>query len=403
MRFVEFLGRAATASLFMLSAEGAANSVSAKDAVVLHNFNNTDGNEPTFVLLTADKTLYGVTVLGGGVPDATGRGVLYKIDPQGNFSILHAFADTPDGSIPGRLVQGPNGKIYGVTGSGGRHSGGTVYTIDSSDHYKIIHNFDFSKDGAGPNFLLLGKDGNFYGTASIGGIPQAGCHLSESHGTLFRMTPDGKVTRLHTFCEEIDGSGPDSVTEAADGFLYGTCKQDGPNGQNLGAGTFWRASYSGKLKLLHVFTQYPEPAAPNGVLQAPDGFFYGTSNGGGTDLEGTIFSANGNGKITVLHDFRNDGLTGNDPESNFILAEDGFFYGTTAKGGLPFDDPHREGTVYRADTKGNVKLLHTFLVSDGMTPAAPPARDPETGDLYATAIRGGNQSDGTTVKIPGKK
>jgi len=377
-----------------------ATTIAAQAATVLHNFSNADGNKPTSVLLAPDKTVYGVTVLGGGGVDSTGRGVLYRIDPQGRFSILHAFTDVPDGSIPGRLIFGPDGSIYGLTASGGKNlSGGTVYRIDSAGHYKTIHSFNPLKEGGAPDFLLFGKDGNFYGTAGLAGVPQKNCQNHGAHGTLFRMTPDGKVKRLHTFCEEIDGSGPNSVVEGSDGFLYGTCAQNGPNGQNLGAGTFWRASYTGKLTLLHVFTQYPEPAQPNGVLQAADGFFYGTSNGGGMDLEGTIFRAGTDGTITVLHNFTNSGLTGNDPESNFILADDGFFYGTTAKGGVPFNDPDRSGTVYRADTQGTVKLLHTFTIDDGMTATAPPARDPETGDLYATAIRGGDHSFGTVIRI----
>jgi len=215
------------------------------------------------------------------------------------------------------------------------------------------------------------------------------------------MTPAGEVTRLHTFCEEIDGAGPNSVTEASDGFLYGTCREDGPNGDSLGAGTLWRASYSGRVKLLHVLKQFPEPAEPNGVLQAADGFLYGTSNGGGSGNEGTIFRANRSGKIKVLHAFDVKGL--NDPETNFFLAEDGFFYGTTAKDGIPYEDPEREGTIYRADQKGRVDVLHTFSVQDGLTPVAPPVRDAKTGDLYATAIRGGDNFDGTTIKIRQKK
>src|SRR4051812_6059230 len=75
-------------------------------ATVLHSFSNGDGNEPTFTLLAPDKTLYGVTILGGGGVDSVGRGVLYKVDATGNFSILHAFTDVPDGSLPGRMVLG---------------------------------------------------------------------------------------------------------------------------------------------------------------------------------------------------------------------------------------------------------------------------------------------------------
>jgi uncharacterized repeat protein (TIGR03803 family) len=373
---------------------------------VLHSFSNSDGNEPTYLLLAPDETLYGVTFVGGG--DGAGSGVLYKIDAQNNFSILHVFQDWPvgDGSLPNRLLLAPDKSIYGLTASGGPKADGTVYRVDAAGKYAVLHSFDEFKDGGGPNFLILAKDGNFYGTASTGGVPQKSCQNHEAHGTFFRMTPAGKVTRLHTFCQEIDGAIPNSVTEGADGFLYGTCKEDGPNGQSLGAGTFWRASYSGKVKRLHVFgpktLNGDEPTEPNGVLQAPDGFFYGTANSGGLEDEGAIFRANASGKIKVLHSFDAYGRTGNDPETNFFLAENGFFYGTTAQGGLPIDDPEREGTVYRVDVKGHVELLHTFSVQDGATPVAPPVRDPVSGTIYATAIRGGDSFDGTVVRFKEK-
>jgi uncharacterized repeat protein (TIGR03803 family) len=399
-KFSSNLGRSSIALLFM-AASFAALSVAApaRATVVLHQFQSSDGIEPTFLLLTPDKTLYGVTFAGGGDNNS---GTLYKIDPQGSFSILHVFEDWPngDGSIPNRLLLAPDGSIYGVTASGGPNADGTVYRIDRAGNYSVLHSFDEFSDGGGPNFLMLAKDGNFYGTASTGGIPAKGCVNNEANGTLFRLTPTGKVTRLHTFCETIDGSIPNSVTESPDGFLYGTCKEDGGS-QGTGAGTFWRASYTGKVKVLHVFAQSGEPAEPNGVVQASDGFFYGTSNGGGAANEGTIFRAKSRGAIKVLHSFDAEGRTGNDPETNFFLADDGFFYGTTAKGGLPINDPERSGTVYRADMTGHVKLLHTFSQQDGMTPVAPPARDSQTGTLYATAIRGGKNFDGTLVKIDG--
>ncbi len=400
MRFAAFSAQLTACLLASLSPGFGVTPASSQAATVLHSFSSSDGIEPTFLLLAPHKTLYGVAFTGG----VNNNGTLFKIDAQKNFSIVHAFEDWPtgDGSLPNRLLPAPDGSIYGLTASGGTHSDGTVYRLDTAGHYTVLHSFDEFKDGGGPNFLMLAKDGNFYGTSSNGGVPQTRCQNHEAHGTLFRMTPDGNVTRLHTFCEEIDGAIPNSVTEGSDGFLYGTCKEDGPNGQSLGAGTFWRASYSGKAKLLHVFKQFPEPAEPNGVLQAPDGFFYGTSNGGGSGNEGTIFRASGSGRIRVLHAFDVQGLTGNDPETNFFLAEDGFFYGTTAKGGLPYDDPERSGTVYRADRKGHVDVLHTFSQQDGMTPVAPPARDPETGTLYASAISGGDNFDGTVVKIRGK-
>ena len=365
----------------------------AQATTILHSFIASEGVEPTFVLLMPHKTLYGVTFAGG----INNNGTLYKIDAEGNFSIVHAFLDAPDGDIPNRLLKAPDGSILGLTASGGSYYGGTVYRVGAHDRYKTLHNFNQLKDGAGPNFLIAASDGNFYGTASIGGVLQKACPNQEANGTLFRMTPDGRVTRLHTFCESIDGSIPNSVVEGSDGSLYGTCKQDGP-----GLGTLWRASFTGKVTVLHRFSGGGGPAQPNGVLEAPDGFLYGVSNGGGNQSEGTIFRATTQGALKVLHSFDAEGSTGNDPETNFVLADDGFFYGSTAKGGLPVDDPERSGTVYRADTSGHVKVLHTFSQQDGMTAVAPPVRDPKTGVLYATAISGGNDFNGTVVKIEGR-
>src|SRR3954454_300514 len=166
---------------------------------VLHSFSNSDGNEPTYLILAPDEKLYGVTFVGSG--DGAGSGVLYKIDAQNNFSILHVFQDWPvgDGSLPNRLLLAPDKSIYGLTASGGPKADGTVYRVDAAGKYAVLHSFDEFKDGGGPNFLILAKDGNFYGTASTGGVPQKSCQNHEAHGTFFRMTPAGKVTRLHTF------------------------------------------------------------------------------------------------------------------------------------------------------------------------------------------------------------
>ncbi len=80
---------------------------------LLHAFDGTDGNEPTSLLRASDGSLYGVTILGGpGI-----FGVLYRIDASGVFHTVHVFTDQPDGAVPGRLIQGRDGFIYGLTGS----------------------------------------------------------------------------------------------------------------------------------------------------------------------------------------------------------------------------------------------------------------------------------------------
>lgn len=385
-------------SLFAFAAQAADN------FTVLHSFNRADGDEPGSIVRKSDGTLYGVTLLGGDGQN-TGLGVIYRIAPDGSFSIVHSFTDAPDGALPIRLFDMPGEVIYGTTGSGGAHSGGTVFRLDEHDHYTVLHSFDFMTEGLGPNWLTPAGDGSFYGVASDLGRPEA-CPLDHANGTLFRMTEGGEVTVLHTFCENIDGSRPNSVIVAADGKLYGTCAQDGPlNGSDSdGGGTFWRAKRSGKVKRLFTFGPKTlngnEAVAPTGIVQAPNGFFYGAANGGGAASNGAIFRATAKGKVKTIHSFSSSAGDGADPETNFVLGGDGYFYGTASKGGLPLGDPHRSGVIYRADVKGLVKVLHTYTIQDGMTPAAAPVRDDATGKVYATAIRGGANQDGTVGVLP---
>jgi len=81
-------------------------------------------------------------------------------------------------------------------------------------------------DGAGPFATLVqGSDGNFYGTTIGGGIGGNG-------GTIFRITPDGTLTTLYTFCKQgypcPDGDGPDTpLVQGTDGIFYGGTSQGG--------------------------------------------------------------------------------------------------------------------------------------------------------------------------------
>lgn len=217
------------------------------------------------------------------------------------------------------------------------------------------------------------------------------------------MDAAGNVTPLHTFCEDRDGSGPNSALEASDGFLYGTCKQDGPLGNGLGNGTLWKSDKTGNVTLLHVFgpktLNADEPTQPNGIVQASDGFFYGVANGGGLASQGAIFRADPLGNLTTIHSFSALASDGADPESNFGLASDGFFYGTASQGGLPVNDFNRAGVVYRADTAGRLWVLHTFIGGDGSNPVAAPVLDTRARVAFATAIFEGPLDDGTTINL----
>ena len=75
---------------------------------------------------------------------------------------------------------------------------------------------------------MQASDGNFYGTTPFGGNGENG------NGTIFRITPQGILTTLHTFTN--GGANPDfPPTQGTNGILYGTTPDDFVGSDNGGA------------------------------------------------------------------------------------------------------------------------------------------------------------------------
>jgi uncharacterized repeat protein (TIGR03803 family) len=154
------------------------------------------------------------------------------MDSSGVVTTLYSFAGS-DGSQPyGGLIQGSDGNFYGMTTIGGTgydaSSGyGTVFMITSSGALTTIHSFAGS-DGALPfGELTHGSDGNFYGTTSQGGASFSPATFTSGYGTVFKITPAGAVTTLHSFAGS-DGSLPyGGPIQASDGSFYGTTEGGG--------------------------------------------------------------------------------------------------------------------------------------------------------------------------------
>lgn len=151
--------------------------------------------------------------------------------PSGALATLYNFCSLPtctDGYGPfGGLVQGPEGDFYGTTAQGGAAFPGTVFRISPSGTLTTLHSFcsetNCTDGSVAYDGLLLGSDGNFYGTTWAGGLNDS--------GTIFRITPGGALTVLYSFCSVAacaDGKYPmGGLTEGADGNLYGTTSEGG--------------------------------------------------------------------------------------------------------------------------------------------------------------------------------
>ena len=140
----------------------------------------------------------------------------------------------------GSLVQGTDGNFYGTTNQGGANGAcsdgsvgsgcGTVFKITPEGTLTTLSIFgNYPTDGINPRAgLVQGTDGNFYGTNYSGGVNEGNCQLD--CGTVFKITPGGTFTTLHSF-DATDGSGPAAaLVQATDGNFYGTTLGGGANG-----------------------------------------------------------------------------------------------------------------------------------------------------------------------------
>ena len=226
----------------------------------------------------------------------TGCGTIFKITPQGALTTLHNFEGI-DGGLPwGSLVQASDGNFYGTTEVGGEHDAGTVFRMTPAGKLTRLYSFCSAAgcaDGEQPLAgLVEGSDGNFYGSTSSGG---QSCSYGFPCGTVFKITPSGRLTTIHDF-DYVDGYQPEApLVQATDGNFYGTTYYGGIStacsaGFGNGCGTVFKMTPAGVLTTIHSF-QSTDGQQPDGSLaQDTSGVLYSTTSNGGVYDLGTIFS-----------------------------------------------------------------------------------------------------------------
>jgi len=391
--------------------------LSAQTYTTLFAFGGTNGGSPAAALVQgADGQMYGTTVQGGINAETSpcgptaGCGTVFKITPNGTLTTLYsfcAFSLCPDGAAPnGALVQTASGDFYGTTSGGGSSSScapffyygyyvpgcGTVFKVTPLGLLTTIYNFCSEiacADGAQPiGGLVQGSDGVFYGTTASGGANNTG-------GTIFKITPDGDLTTLYSFCSLsgcADGQYPSgALVQAANSALYGTTLNGGSSpycGSVLpylsGCGTVFKVTPSGAFTTVYSFcaqSSCADGASPNaGLVQATNSRFYGTTARGGISEScsdcGTVFRVTSSGALTTLYSF-----TGKDdggfPNSSLIQASDGNLYGTTQ-----FLLP----TIFKITPAGSLTTVSGFPT--GVEYSSALIQD-TNGSLYATTSYGG--------------
>ncbi len=355
---------------------------------VMYSFPGSDGSNPLpGVIQDSAGNLYGTTT-GGGPANV---GVVYKLDTTGHETLLHSFTGGADGGSPqSRLIQDSAGYFYGTTQSGGAAGQGTVYKLDGSGHETVLYSFTGGADGAAPSAgLIQDSAGNFYGTTSNGG--------SAGVGVVFKLDPMGHESVLHNFTGP-DGSHPYAgVTFDSAGNLYGTTPDGGTRG-----GVVYKLDPAGNYTVLQYFDYGPDGGYPlGGVTFDSAGNLYATTWSGGPpsgDYPGVVYKVDSSGIFSVVYTFT--GFSdGGGSRSNVVLDSSGNLYGTTQYGGIGGCPYFGCGVVFEVNPSGQQTVLYSFSGGvDGSEPGTGLIRD-ASGNFYGTTSYGGVAGSGVVYEL----
>ena len=363
-----------------------------------------DGNFGTDMVKGSDGNLYGVTGSGG----LNNHGTVFRFDPTTNTeTVICNFganvADTTQGEGPSVLIQGSDGKLYGIADAGGTNNNGVLFSVDPTTSTEtVLYSFGknesiygdrsgsllqgnngvlyFAEGNAGAtaiasfnlatnteavpytgaansantpiSFLLQGTDGNLYAINYTGGAYNAGELLR------FNLSTNTQTT-LYSFGANVtDPVNPGSLIQASDGNLYGIAIVPGVlNGLANDVGYLFEFNLS-----TQAFSTYcqnfgidglPSGSAP--VIQGSNGLFYSASYLGGSDGNGAVESCDvSTNTMSTLYSF---GTETNDVSMNpglMLQGADGNLYGLAGGGLNQGAFSTGDGTIFKINLSSSV-------------------------------------------------
>ena len=363
---------------------------SAQTVTAIASFNGNNGFNPASGLVQGvDGNFYGVTP----EPGIGSEGNVYNVSPAGALTSVFNFCSNgcSNGQFPfNQLVLATNGYFYGTTSQGGTALQGNIFKITPGGTETSLYSFCVTTcdDGSSPSSALIQSGGYLYGTTT---------------STIFKMTLGGTLTTLYNFCNSINCTDfgppyPSSLVLGSDGNFYGVT-----SGGNVNAGTVFKMTPSGTLTTLHTFSGSDGSSPMGSLVQGLGGGLYGvTLTGGNTSSKcptygtcGVIFKITPSGTFTVMHKF--NGNDGANPFGSLIVGADENYYGTSWQGGA-----HQAGTIFRMTAQGGMQTVYSFCSQSGCLDGSNPESTllaSTSGMLYGTTKNGGTDGDGTVFSL----
>ncbi len=339
-----------------------------------------------------------------------GTGTVFKVNAStGVLTTLVEFSASTqfgNGRAPyAGLASDGAGSLWGSNVNGGGTSGsGTVFKLNPVTNaltapVKFTGNAGANRGAYSYGTLASDGLGFYWGTTQGGG--------ATGNGTIFKVSAStGVMTSMLAFTSNgasNRGAAPAAALRSdGSGFLWGTTQTGGTGG----FGTLFKVNRStGVLTTLVDFTSNGaanKGANPSGPLASDGaGFFWGTTQGGGAAGFGTIFKINAStGVLTTVLEFTHDGASnrGSSPWAGLVGDGAGFFWGTTQFGGTG-----TFGTVFKVDAATGalvtvVDFTNTVGPNKGSRPTADLMND-GAGFFWGTTSQGGASGNGTVFKL----
>ena len=339
---------------------------------------------------------------------------------------VYTFQGGVDGATPqASLVMDAGGNLYGTTLAGGGSTAcsggcGTVFKLTpvalGAYTESVLYAFQGGADGAMPYApLILDSSGNLYGVASRGG--NQACQYGPSGcGTVFKITPSGAETTLHTF-NGFDGFRPEGgLTWGSDGNLYGTAANGGgatvadPGKFTYGGGVMFQLvppaggqtawTYNKEV----VFSNGNDGFPAYSMIEINGNFYgpvYGETKSTCPTCQGMLYQISPQSNYFVRYIARfptvdNQLPGGADPSGTLVSDANGTLYGTAADGGINgngavfafYRDPDQRPIYPYTES-----VLHLFTGSEPIGPLGGVVFD-SNGDMFGTGEYGGANGNG---------
>ncbi|SHH25933.1 Por secretion system C-terminal sorting domain-containing protein [Chryseolinea serpens] len=264
-------------------------------------------------LMGFDMQLIGLTSAQG----SNGNGAVFTtsaIVGSAGGDALFSFDGINGKSPKGSLILGPDGKAFGMTELGGTHDLGVIFSVGvvgTGNTFGKLLDFDGATNGSNPTGnLVLAADGRMYGMTRTGGTSGKGVIFSLSrYGTDYK--------KLMDFNGAATGGNPKgSLTEFTDGKLYGMTSSGGA----YGYGTIFSITPSGVFTKILDFDGTNGKSPVGDLLVSTSGtVMYGVAYAGGANDDGVLFKLENGNQFTKLYDFSK--ATGSNPVGSLLMKK----------------------------------------------------------------------------------